>query len=154
MKTASKLLILLLIFTGLFTSCDDDIIPDKVVTDTFKNMFPKAKYVEWEMEYGYYVAEFRHDGYEKEAWFDTSGDWKLTNTDYERNVPDVVKTALDKTEYVAWRIDDVHFIEWKDKDSFYVVEVEKGEMEKELYFSKEGELLEEKPGSGPYRPMP
>lgn len=117
-------------------------------------MYPNAKRVDWDVEHGYYVAEFRHEGYEKEAWFNSSGAWLLTETDLERNLPNVIATALNNTEYASWRLDDADYIEQKDKEPFYVVEVEKGELEKDLYFSEVGELLDAQQGSGDYRWVP
>ena len=154
MKTLFKILILPFCFSCLFLSCDDDYVrPKKDVRNAFKDMYPSAKFVEWEMEYGYYVVDFRDRGYEKEAWFDTSGTWLLTETDLGRNLPSAISVALSQTEYSGWRVDDVDYIEQKDKEPFYIVEIEKGELERDLYFSESGQLLDVQRGNGDYRPM-
>lgn len=155
MKSALKFIIVSFFISTMFLSCDDDnITPDKNVRDTFESMYPNATRIEWEIEYGYYVVDFRQGGHEKEAWFDTSGAWLMTETDLGRTAPEIIAAALSNTEYASWRIDDVDYIEQKDKDPFYIVEVEKGSAERDLYFSEAGELLKEQHGSGDYRPTP
>lgn len=155
MKTTIKSLAILLMTGTFFFSCQkDNNFPNDSLKDTFNNKFPNAKGIEWEVEKGYYVADFRENGREKEAWFEKSGIWLLTETDYERKAPDVIKKVLDASEYNSWRIDDVDFIEQKDKVSFFIVEIEKGEKEMDLFFSENGELIEEVQGNGDYRPLP
>ena len=149
-----KIWIIPLLAIALFAMCDDGFKPTQEVGDMFKRMYPSSSRVEWEMENGYYVVEFRHDGHEKEAWFDVDSHWLVTETDMGRSVPEVIKTYINDTDYKTWRIDDVDFIEIKDKDAFYVVELEKGGMDKDLFFSVEGELLNEKSGVGNHRWTP
>lgn len=151
----SYLLVIVLVFTATFNACDNkNFVPEKRVLNEFKTMFPNAKQVEWEWERGYYVAEFNENALEKEAWFETSGMWVLTVSDYERKTPDLIKNAIAATNYADWRIDDVDFIESKAKNSFYVVEIEKGNVEKDLFFSENGEFIEEKAGNGDYHYFP
>lgn len=114
-------------------------------------MYPDARHVEWEMERGYYVAEFRENGLEKEAWFNRDYVWVLTKTEYERNIPDVVRRAVDNSDYKEWRIDDIDFIEMSGKDPFYILEVERGETEIDLYISVTGEICKEVTEIGDYR---
>ncbi|MDR0427205.1 MAG: PepSY-like domain-containing protein [Dysgonamonadaceae bacterium] len=143
MKKSLNISGILLLSAVLLFSCDDDIFtPDRIVTDTFRTMYPNAKYIEWEMKSGYYAAEFIDEGLEKEAWFDKAGSWLLTETEFERNIPEMIRQAVAATEYKDWRIDDVDFIEQNDKESFYVVNLEKGRQERNLYFSESGELME------------
>ena len=77
------------------------------------------------MERGFYVAEFRENGYEKEAWCNKDYAWVLTKTEYERRTPDIVRQAVNNTDYRDWRIDDIDYIEMTGKEPFYIVEVEK-----------------------------
>lgn len=157
MKKKLSFALLILFSAVLMVACeqkDKGFLPQKSTQEYFKTMYPHAKRIEWEMEKGYYVAEFRDGGYEKEAWYSTDGDWLLTETDYERNTPAIIKETIAKTNYADWRIDDVDFVEFKDKVPFYVVEVEKGESEMDLFFSENGEFLREANSDGDYRPTP
>lgn len=141
MRTGFKILALAFFSAIFLQSCDDD-SPDKDVQRAFEAMFPEAGRVDWDLERGYYVADFYENGYEKEAWFDKNGIWLLTKTEYEGRVSDLIKNAVGNTEYSDWWIDDVDFIEKKDVDSFFVVEVEQGGIERNLYFSESGEWIE------------
>ncbi len=151
MKRALILAVVTFASAFIFIACDkSEKAPNSTLDKNFSSMFPNAKHIEWEMEHGYYVAEFRDNGYDKEIWFDNSYSWVLTKTEYERKVPDAVKNAVNLTNYKDWRIDDADFIEMKDRNSFYIVEVEKGEAETDLYFSESGEFLKEVSEDGDY----
>lgn len=144
MKTSIKLICIAIFATGMFLSCDkDDKFPNGSIHETFDAMFPNAKNIEWEFEHGYYNAEFRENGYEKEAWFNSEGTWFMTKTDYGRNMPEVIKAAFNNTEYKNWRVDDIDFIEQFNKEPFYIMEVEKNDIDKYLFFNTAGELVEE-----------
>ena len=127
-------------------SCNDDMyVPDAAIKSTFKEMFPKAIFVEWEMEKGYINAEFTHDGARKDAWFDTSGKWLMTETDIRSSkIPAAIKSTLSTSEYTSWRIDDVDYLEFASSKPVYVLDMEKGENEADLYFAADGTLIEVK----------
>lgn len=66
------------------TSCSDDDddksvpVPD-AVQSAFETRFGDVGYVEWDREQGgYLVAEFRKDGKDHDAWFDSNGTWLMT----------------------------------------------------------------------------
>ncbi|MDR2010787.1 MAG: PepSY-like domain-containing protein [Bacteroidales bacterium] len=143
---------IVLIMSGLvFISCEkSEKAPNSMVGDNFDSLYPNAKHIEWEIEKGYYVAEFRDGNHDKEAWFDNSYSWVLTKTEYERKVPDLVKETINNSNYKGWHIDDVDFIEKVNRDPFYIVEVEKGESEVDLYISNNGEIIAEITENGDY----
>lgn len=144
MKLKLNLFALFLISMFLMTSCDDDdnYSPDLVITDAFHQMYPGATHIEWERKGEYYVVEFRHDGKEKDSWFDANGTWLLTETDIPvSQLPQVIKDNIATTEYRDWRIEDVDYIERKDMDPVYVVEMERGDTDIDLVYSEEGVLL-------------
>ena len=109
---------------------------------TLSQKYPKAKYVEWEMENGYMTAEFLDEyNQEVEMCFDTQGNWVRTKTDlFFRNLPDVVKKAYQNSPYAQWRVDDIDFVEQPKAESIYIIEVEKGEQEYKLFISEKGEI--------------
>lgn len=71
----------------LFQSCDNDDnepVPGYVSAETkaaFDEKYPAAKDVEWETRNDYLIVDFKQDKVEKEAWFDNSGTWYMTETD-------------------------------------------------------------------------
>lgn len=151
MKTIIKLSLVVLIAMISLTSCEkSNNAPNAVVGENFTRMYPDAKHVEWEMERGYYVADFRENGYEKEVWFDKDYTWVLTKTEFERRTPDIVRQTLNNTDYRDWRIDDIDYIEMAGKEPFYIVEVEKNETEIDLYILHSGELIREISEEGDY----
>lgn len=132
----------------VLAGCDENsgMVPDPA-KKTFKSMYSGATHVEWELKGGYYVAEFRHDGKEKEAWFDEDGVWWLTETDVPvSQLPRSIKDAIGNSAYASWRIEDVDYIERKDTEPFYVVEVELGEQERNLYYTPDGVFIKETSG--------
>lgn len=126
-------------------SKDDDDNNVKVGQDietAFRGQYPDASRVEWEMKSGYYVADFRHNNTEAEAWYTPQAVWHMTETDVLfANLPQAVKDAFQTCEYAAWRVDDVDMLEYPDVETAYVIEVEQGKAEYDLYFSPDGTLL-------------
>lgn len=129
-----------------FQSCDDDdSIPGFVSVDTrtvFEELYPGAKDVEWEQKGNYMVVEFKEGRVEKEAWFDNQGNWFLTETDiaYDQ-LPTAVRTAFENGEYSTWHVDDVDWIERAGMEDLYVLDVESGERDADLHYSKDGILV-------------
>ncbi len=147
MKLKLHLLLLALCSMVILQSCDDDddiISITEATQNAFKAKFPTVNNERWENKRGYYVAEWRENGLEKDAWFSTSSEWLMTETDYGRNLsllPSAVKTALEGSTYQTWSIDDIDFYERPDKD-FYRIEVEKkGEREMNLFYATDGTLI-------------
>lgn len=132
----------------LFQSCDkndNEPVPGYVSAETkaaFDEKYPSAKDVEWETRNDYLIVGFKHDKVEKEAWFDNSGAWYMTETDIPfAQLPDAVKTAFQQSEYSTWEVDDVDMIERRDAETVYVLEVEQGNSEVDLYYSPDGILV-------------
>lgn len=157
MKNKLKLLLpLFAIFTLMACDKDDDHYrPDPAVTKSFNTMFPNASRVEWEYKNGYIVADFRDDKNDKDAWFDANGTWLLTETDLTASdIPSVVKQAISKSIYADWRVEDASYVQRKDLEPVYVVEIEKGEAEMDLYYSAEGVLLKAVSENGDHQATP
>ena len=90
----------------------------------------------------YLIVDFKQDKVEKEAWFDNSGTWYMTETDIPfAQLPDAVKTAFQQGEYSTWKVDDVDMIERRDVETVYVIETEQGNSEVDLYYSPDGILV-------------
>lgn len=143
-----------------FTSCDDDDnddyarVPD-AVTAAFSHQYGNPGYVEWDSERGgYYVAEFRKDGRDHEAWYTQAGLWAMTEVDYGRSLadlPQAVQSGYAATAYAldAWTVDDIDEIQRPDYETVYKIEVEKrGQADHDLYFDLGGTLYRDVEGSG------
>lgn len=142
-----------------FTSCDDDNddyarVPD-AVTAAFSHQYGNPGYVEWDSERGgYYVAEFRKDGRDHEAWYTQAGLWAMTEVDYGRSLadlPQAVQSGYAATAHAldAWTVDDIDEIQRPDYETVYKIEVEKrGQADHDLYFDLGGTLYRDVEGSG------
>lgn len=135
-------------FSLALQSCDDD--NDSIpVSDELRQALADrhgdAQRVEWETRGGYYVADFNEDNYEKEAWFDANGTWQMTETDIPglAALPAAVRTAFESSRYATWRVDDIDKLERNGLEPVYVIEVEQGNQEVDLYYSEGGLLIKE-----------
>lgn len=143
-----KMALLVALSLCLFQSCDNDgnePVPgyvDPVTKAAFEEKYPSAKEVEWKTRNNYIVVDFKQDQVEKEAWFDNSGEWYMTETDVPFDgLPDAVKTAFRQSEYASWKVEDVDMIERRGLETVYVIEVEQNENEVDLYYSPDGILV-------------
>lgn len=146
MKMTKLPVMLLAVLTIGFASCsdDDNYVPDDVVTKAFSSKYPDATNVKWETKTDYKVADFVLNNKECEAWFDAQGNWKMTETDILfSDLPLAVQESFTKSVYSACSIDDVDKIERPDMETVYVIEVEKGEVEVDLYYVADGTLIKE-----------
>lgn len=144
MKVNLRYLFLFVLAIGFMTACDDDdkYTPDNVVQTEFEEMFPDVGRVDWKRKSGYIVADFRMDSKEKKAWFTTAGVWMLTETDIVvADIPTPIVDNIAGGQYAGWKVEDAEYIERKDMESVYVIEVESGKQEVDLYYSPEGKLL-------------
>lgn len=138
-------LLALLMVVGLFQGCDDDdddmiSVPETVWT-AFSQKYPDFRVTEWEYEHGYYKADFRNNGAEAEAWFQTSGQWVRTETDLAvAALPLAVQSYLSAT-YSGYRVDDADWVETPAGD-FYEIELEKaGQPDVYLQLTADGQPL-------------
>ena len=128
-------------------SCDDD-DEDAPVSEqlekAFTNEFGNVAH-NWSTRGTNHVASFNQDNTEKEAWFDANGVWLMTETDIAYDaLPAAVKQAFEAlTQYEGWKRDDVDMLERKGMEKVYVIEIEKGKEELDLYFDINGNLLKE-----------
>ena len=160
MKNLRKMACILLVLVCVVGCKDDKYIPD-VVKKTFNTMYPKASFVDWEegLKYGYYVVEFRHDSKEKIAWFDPEGVWWLTETDIrdaKSKLPPAIRNHINQNQYASWQIDDIDYIERPNETPFYVVEVERNDVNINLFYLEDGTFIKETPSSDDEhtRPIP
>lgn len=142
----TRLIILALAVAGMFlVGCDNDddgIKVDKAIENAFKQQYPDATRVEWEKKSDYYVASFRQNNTEAEAWYNTQAVWHMTETDViYADLPQAVKTAFEASEYAGWKVDDIDKLECLGMETVYIIEVEQGNTEYDLYYSPEGVFI-------------
>lgn len=148
MKT--NLLLLVFAAAGTFLAgCDKEnnnpVVPPTVET-IFGNQYPEATRVGWVTKNNCRVAGFLRNNTEAEAWYDAQGVWCMTETDIRyTNLPQAVKTAFEQSEYADWHIDDVDMLEYPDRETVFVIEVEQGKAEYDLWFSPDGVLAKAVP---------
>ena len=150
MKTKLFVLALMLLIGGVVVgSCskndDDKDQPNNLVLNSFNEMFPGASQVSWDMDDGYYVADFYNAQFNAEAWFNTAGSWLLTETELSLDaLPAAVMDNFNKSIYYNWEIDEVSKIERAGiKEPTYTIEVQLGDTEMKLVYNMAGELISE-----------
>lgn len=147
----------LAVSTCIATGCSDDEDGRPPVTNpvsaevqaSFAEQFPGARDVEWEVRGTYAVADFSYADSQSggrvssTAWYSqTDGTWLMSEYDlrFER-LPEAVKTAFQQSEYAGWHVDDVDLIRRDGVTLLYVVEVEQGGQEMDLYYAEDGVLV-------------
>lgn len=147
----------LAVSTCIATGCSDNEDGRPPVTNpvsaevqaSFAEQFPGARDVEWEVRGTYAVADFSYadsqsgDWVSSTAWYSqTDGTWLMSEYDlrFER-LPEAVKTAFQQSEYAGWHVDDVDLIRRDGVTLLYVVEVEQGGQEMDLYYAEDGVLV-------------
>lgn len=160
MKT-KFLLLMLTVSLFAFGSCNDDdnnYQPDSKYITALRTKYPEATNAVWELKHTYTVAEFYLNGIETEVWFDGNGKWVMTESDirYEQ-LPAVVQEAFSQSSYASWKKEDIDKIERVDAATVYIIEVENGNQEYDLYYSEDGTLVKaiaDTDGNDIYLPLP
>ena len=147
----------LAVSTCIASGCSDDEDGRPPVTNpvsaevqaSFAEQFPGARDVEWEVRGTYAVADFSYADSQSGGWVSstawysqTDGTWLMSEYDlrFER-LPEAVKTAFQQSEYAGWHVDDVDLIRRDGVTLLYVVEVEQGGQEMDLYYAEDGVLV-------------
>lgn len=134
----------------ILASCnnnDKGFTPNDAVTAAFDTKFPSATNVEWERKNSYDVADFTVANQSYSAWFDNLGKWYMTEVDLDNliQLPLAVQTAFKASEYKDWMTEDFERLDRLNADTIYVIEVEKGNLEFDLFYSTDGILIKAVP---------
>lgn len=147
-----------------FTSCSDDEendiptvcpgtdVPENVL-NSFNKIYGNVQDVKWQYVNNYHVAHFngspltKADSYTTSAWFTNEGKHCQVDQDIHFNqLPAAVKAGLDaymKSFYPDWIAEDCEVVMREGMGLIYVIEIEKGEQERELSFSENGDFLKD-----------
>ena len=154
MRMKIQMLAMMFIAALALGACSDDDDKDDVkvpeaMSQALKSKYPSAIHVEWEQKGGYFVADCKVDGQEKDVWFNNQAEWQLTETELLwNNLPGTVQTSFSASEYAGWKIEEIVLLEYPVVPMQFVIEVEKGNAEYQLFYSEEGGLLQTKDVSG------
>lgn len=147
MYTKITILSLLASIAILFAGCKDDdqergIVPVEQVSQAFAEKYPNARNIVFEIEGKYYVADFTNEGYPTTAWFTDQGQWMMEKIEYPFNhLPQKVTTAFREGDYGNWEIEECYEINRAGMGTVYKIETQKGEVERDLYYSSLGNLI-------------
>jgi uncharacterized membrane protein YkoI len=132
-------LVALAIMVGL-SAFQKQEVPANVLS-RFKKMFPSAKKIDWSKEAATeWEAEFHMNNIEYSANFSEDGSW--LETEHELNEKDIPKKIIQiiNNQFPGYKIEEAELSETKD-GLVYEFDMEKGESELELTFSKDGTLI-------------
>lgn len=116
-------------------------ISDKIQNNINSN-YKGAKIYDIDYEDAYTEVNIIYEGFKKELTYSLNGDWAMTETEINYSLlPETIKTSFNQSQYSTWETDDIYLLQRSGLESVYVIEVEKGDLEYNLYFSMDGTLL-------------
>lgn len=150
MKTKLRLLAMFLITSLTLVACGDDdddsqftLNVPTAVTEALHAKYPGVTHIEWDLMGKYYVAECRLAGKDMDVWFGAQGDWVLTEVDIAWNdLPAAVQTTFLESEYASWKQEEIDELQHPLSPTEFVIQVEQGNRELQLFYSASGELME------------
>lgn len=113
-----------------FMACETKLeVPQKVMT-AFENKFSDVKKIEWEQEgESEWEAEFKINGTEYSAKFNTNGDWLETESELKvKELPEMIRNAI-LFNYKGFEIEEVENISTPEYENHYEIEIKKDEVE-------------------------
>lgn len=150
MKTKTTFMLFALLSAATFFSAcssddDDNYTPNATLSAALSDLYPNATRISWETKGSYYVADCYIDGYEADVWFNAQEVWQMTEFDIAyTDLPQTVKDNLAASDYSTWKVDDVDKLMYADGEELYIVEVESGAKEYNLFYNEEGTLVDTK----------
>lgn len=149
MRQITKLFFWVILSIPVLMACDkdDDVHPSQVpvtVTDAMIAKYPEAIHVEWEYKQNYYMADCLYKGSKMKAWFNTYGVWVQTELEIGWiDLPKLVQESFRAGKYASWFVEDLEELQFPLNPNLYMIEVENGEREVQLFYSVEGNQVKE-----------
>ncbi len=137
-----KLLPLLFISLFAFMACEEEnIAVNNDIRSFIEQKYQGARILYAEKDFnGEIDVEIIHDNIKKDVKFNRRDEWIKTSWDVAINeLPDAARESV-LNRYQNYRIDDVDYIETPSGDH-YKVEMEKGEWDKTVFITANGEIL-------------
>ncbi len=137
-----KLLPLLFISLFAFMACEEEnIAVNNDIRSFIEQKYQGARILYAEKDFnGEIDVEIIHDNIKKDVKFNRRDEWIKTSWDVAINeLPDAARESV-LNRYQNYRIDDVDYIETPSGDH-YKVEIEKGEWDKTVFVTANGEIL-------------
>lgn len=116
-----------------------------LVQDSLKALYPSAVTVGWSTDSRYYVASFRHNGFNTKVWFDPKGHWVMKQTDWQvmDEAPEAVWHTFSFGPYSTDNVLDVTYVEFPRMKAQVVVQIgiDNSLTEYQLFYLTDGELI-------------
>lgn len=126
------------------TSNNDTTGPSTTPSDieTFiKNKYTNANIIEIDTDNGMIEVDIIHENTEKNVYFNLQKQWLYTSWDvHTASLPTAVTSAINSSAYAGYRIDDADYIE-TNTGSYYLIELEKGNIETKIKIDLAGNIL-------------
>ena len=96
-----------------------------IVQDSLKSLYPTINTVGWNTDHGYYVASFQNNGFNTKVWFDSKGNWKMRQTDWQNmdEVPESVYHTFTFGPYSTDEVLNVTYVEFPKLKAQVVVHI-------------------------------
>ena len=120
-----------------------DVRADGALAQRFRQDFPKARLAEWETNDEVYEVKFNIKHSEFDAYYDKDGNLLMYVQDLLKSeLPAVVLNSA-QAKLPGYRFDDIDKVV-KGTRTYFVIEMERGEMESKLVISNDGKILDER----------
>ena len=137
-----KLLPILFISLATLWACDEENIAlNDYIKDFIEQKYEGVRILYAEKDFnGEIEVEIVHDNKTKEVRFNRNNNWISTIWDLPiSQLPDAARESV-LSRYPEYRIDDVDYVE-KPSGDCYKVEIEKGEWDRTVFVTANGEIL-------------
>jgi hypothetical protein len=122
---------------------DTDVLTANVpaaIRTSFTTLFPTAREIDWDLSNEVYKVDFEINNVDYDAWYNSVGTLLTYKFDITRSsLPQAVQTAI-ANRFSGYTIDDVDKV-MKSHSIGYFVELERGNVEENAYFSEDGSYL-------------
>lgn len=137
-------ILMMLSIVALGACSDDDNDNNPVISENVKEFilskYPGAVIRDTDYDRGYIEVEIYHDARIKDVFFTTGDTWIATKWDISTaDLPAAVTTTLTEN-YPDYRIEDADFVVTPEREVYYI-ELERGNFEKSVNITADGEIV-------------
>lgn len=111
------------------------------VSEFIASKYPGSTILEYDYDDGLLEVEIRHEGREKDVYFNGRNEWVRTEWDVRRaELPEAVSKAIASSQWAAFGIDDIEYVQ-TPAGEYYLVELERGGQEARLRIDASGHIF-------------